>query len=270
MNLVLLGSGGFVVPVFESLRLEHRVLQVFTRAPAACGRNKGVLSKTPVQEWAESHGIPVKFDIKEFGGEGVDFAVVMSYGVIIPDEVLGRCKFLNVHPSDLPKYRGPSPIRTALRNGDSKSAVCLCEMVHDVDAGPVYCRVSFDIGPDETNAMVQQKVSGFTIDLLRDFLSNPSAHPPKEQEGQVILTRKTTHEDKVVDYDMGARVIHNRIRAYGSALLPVGGVLCKLLETRVVDGDKLKIVRIQPCGKKEMDWKTFRNGHQVSSAMLVD
>ena len=269
MNLVLLGSGGFVIPVFESLRLEHRVLQVFTREPAKAGR-KQVETKTPVQEWAEVHGIQVKFNINEFKGEDVDFAVVMSYGVIIPDDVLAKCKFINVHPSDLPKYRGPSPIRTALRNGDTRSAVCLCEMVHDVDAGPVYCRVPFDIGPDETNAMVQQKVSGLTIDLLRDFLSNPPAHPPKEQEGQVILTRKTTHEDKVVDYNMEARVIHNRIRAYGSALLPVGGVMCKLLETKMVGEDKLKIVRIQPCGKKEMDWKTFRNGHQVSSAMLVD
>lgn len=262
MNLVLLGSGGFVVPVFESLRLEHHILQVFTRKPAKAGR-KQIETKTPVHEWAESHGIPVKFDINEFKGEGVDYAVVMSYGVIVPDEVLARCTFLNVHPSDLPKYRGPAPIRTALRNGDSHSAVCVMKMVEKVDAGDVFIREGFDIGPNETNSDIQHKVAGITIDLLHRFLSNPSAYPPIPQEGEAIITHRTSKEDRTVDLNaMSAWEIHNRIRAYESVFTTIGNTEVKLLQTEVTPDNKLKIIRIQPCGKKEMDWRTFLNGHR--------
>ena len=72
--------------------------------------------------------------------------VVISYGVILRDNVLSSAPCVNIHPSALPKYRGPSPIRTALYNGDTRSAVCLIQMTPELDAGDIYMSRDFDIG----------------------------------------------------------------------------------------------------------------------------
>ena len=124
MKLILMGTNDFVVPIFDALRERHEIVSVFTRAPKPTGR-KHVLTPSPVHVWAEKHNIPVHHKIREYENAGADFVVVISYGVIVPDDILARGNFINIHPSHLPKYRGPSPIRTAIKNGDNMSAVCL-------------------------------------------------------------------------------------------------------------------------------------------------
>jgi len=260
MNLVVMGSSAFVVPIFESLRHNHSIIEAYTREPKILGRKK-VLTKTPVHEWAEQNHIKVRTDIHDFNGICVDYVVVASYGVIIPDDILAKANFLNVHPSDLPKYRGPSPIRTAIRNGDSHSAVCITNMVHKVDAGDIYIKKGFDIGPDDTNDIIQAKVGKIASLLLSRFLDNPTNYPPMPQVGEVLMTKRTTLEDKVCDLSMPPNEIHNRVRAYGYVLMELGGVQVKVLQTKIEDA-KLKILRVQPCGKKEMSWKDFCNGHR--------
>ena len=258
MKLILMGTNDFVVPIFDALRQKHDILSVFTRAPAPAGR-KHVLTPSPVQQWAESHNLPVRNSIKEFDNAGADLVVVMSYGAILPDNVLAQGNFINIHPSDLPKHRGPSPIRSALKNGDTKSAVCLMKIVHDLDAGDVYMRVPFDIDINDTNKTVENKVDEIAIKMLDEFFAAPENYKPIAQSGTPIISHKFTGADEIINWKMSPVEIHNQIRALGCGRTKINGVDVKILETKVENGS-LQILQIQSAGKKPMDWKSFVNG----------
>ncbi len=258
MKIVLMGTNDFVVPIFEAVRVAgHEIVAVFTRAPKPVGR-KQVLTPSPVHIWAQSHNLPVHTSIKEYNYTP-DMVVVVSYGVILRDNVLNSAPVINIHPSDLPKYRGPSPIRTAIFNGDTESAVCLMQLVMEMDAGPVMMRVPFEIGENDTNDMVEQRVSEIGAKMLVEYLKSPEKYKPVAQVGEPTFTRKFTGADEIIDWTHPVVEIHNQIRALGAGRTKINGIDVKILETCMRDG-KLHIVRIQPAGKKPMDWKSFLNG----------
>ncbi len=258
MKLVLMGTNDFVVPMFDAiLNAGHEIMAVFTRAPKPVGR-KQVLTPSPVNVWANNNNLPVYTDIKDYNFSP-DMVVVVSYGVILRDNVLNSAQCINIHPSDLPKYRGPSPIRTAIYNGDKQSAVCLMQITKELDAGDVYMRREFDIGENDTNEDVEKLVSKIGSEMLIEYLENPSKYVKKTQIGEPIFTRKFTGQDEIIDWSRGAYAIHNQIRALGAGRTKINGIDVKILETRVENGE-LKILRIQPSGKKTMDWKSFVNG----------
>jgi len=257
-KLILMGTNAFVVPVFESLLKKHDILSVYTRAPKPVGR-KQVITKSPVHIWAEKHNIPVHTSIREFDNAGADFVVVMSYGVILSDTVLASGNFINIHPSRLPQYRGPSPIRTALKNGDEKSAVCLMKIAHDLDAGDIYMCREFDIDINDTNEIVESRVSGIASEILDEFLINPNKYKPMPQVGTPVITHKFNNSDEVIDWNKTPLEIHNTVRALGAGRTKINGVDVKILQTKITNNN-LEIVQIQPAGKKTMDWKSFVNG----------
>lgn len=274
MNLILFGSSAFAVPVFEHLRLNHNILALYTRKPKPAGRRQ-VKTPTPTDTWADSFFIPVHYNLDTFDNKGLDiqggtckiltadFCVVMSYGVIIPPEVLAKGRFINVHPSDLPKYRGPSPIQTMLANGDTSGAVCLTKMVNEVDAGPIYLKETFPVFPTDTKATIEEMVSDISMALLDQYLANCTLYSPKPQVGKPTFTKKITAECKEVDWANDDPMhIHNVVRAYGGAYTTLYGKRVKILETSI-DGGVLSIVKVQPCGGKAMDGKAFFNGCRV-------
>ncbi len=258
MKIVLMGTNDFVVPIFEAVRRAgHEIVAVFTRAPKPMGR-KQVLTPSPVHLWAQSHGLTVHTSIKEYNYTP-DMVVVVSYGVILRDNVLGSAPVINIHPSDLPRYRGPSPIRTAIYNGDKQSAVCLMQITAEMDAGDVYMREPFEIGENDTNETIENLVSKIGADMLVEYLSNPAKYKPVAQIGEPTFTRKFTGDDEIIDWSKSVNEIHNQIRALGAGRTKINGMDVKILETRIENGE-LKIAKIQPAGKKPMDWKSFVNG----------
>lgn len=258
MKLVLMGTNGFVVPIFDAIKnAGHEILAVFTRAPKPVGR-KQVLTPSPVHVWAEQNGLVVHTNINEYN-YSPDMIVVISYGVILRENVLSSGPCVNIHPSALPQYRGPSPIRTAIFNGDEKSAVCLMDVTAELDAGDVHMRREFEIGQNDTNDDVEAKVSEIASEMLVEYLSNPAAYPAVPQVDEPTFTRKFTGADEIIDWGKTPVQIHNQIRALGCGRTKVNGADVKILETKIESGE-LKIVRIQPAGKKPMDWKSFVNG----------
>lgn len=258
MKLVLMGTNDFVVPIFERAAHDHEIMAVFTRAPRPMGR-KQILTKSPVHVWADAHGFPVYHKTSEYNFSP-DMVVVVSYGAILRDNVLSSAPCINIHPSALPRYRGPSPIKTAIYNGDSASAVCLMQITPELDAGAVYMCTPFDIGPNDTNEMIERRVSEIGADMLVEYLKNPSAYPAVAQSGDVSYTHKWTGADEIIDWSRGANAIHNQIRALGAGRTKINGIDVKILETKICADGTLEILRIQPAGKKPMDWKSFKNG----------
>lgn len=258
MKLVLMGTNAFVVPMFDEIKKAgHDIVAVFTRAPKPVGRKK-ILTKSPVHEWADANEIRVHTNINEYD-YAPDMVVVISYGVILRENVLKSAPVINIHPSALPQYRGPSPIRTALYNGDTKSAVCLMQVTSELDAGDIFICRDFEIGPDDTNDDVENKVSEIGAKMLGEFLQNPSAFTPKPQLGTPTYTHKWSGDDEIIDWGRSATDIHNQIRALGCGRTKINGIDVKILKTKIID-DRLSVLSLQPAGKKPMDWKSFVNG----------
>jgi methionyl-tRNA formyltransferase len=286
MKLVLMGTNKWVVPMFERLLKEHEIIAVFTRAPKPVGRKK-IVTKSPVHIWAESKGLTVYTSIKEYKDFGADYNVVVSYGVILKDEVLAAAPCINIHPSALPKYRGPSPMTTAIYNGDTSSEVCLMQVVAEVDAGDVYMRRTFEIGENDTVDSIESLVARIGSEMLSEYLRTPDKYPPVAQlpppvaqgatpapenhppqsaiasgpgagAGKPTFTRKWTGDDEIIDWARGAVAIHNQVRSIGGRTV-INGVPVKILETATSD-QRLEIRKLQPAGKNPMDWKSFVNG----------
>ena len=258
MKLVLMGTNSFVVPMFDAiLKSGHEIMAVFTRAPKPQGRKK-VLTPSPVHNWAIENGLTVHTDINEYD-YAPDMVVVVSYGVILRDKVLSSAPVVNIHPSDLPTYRGPSPIRTALYNGDKTSAVCLMAVTPELDAGDIYMCREFEIGENDTNESIENMVSKIGSEILIEYLSEPAKYPAAPQTGTPTYTKKWTGGDEIIDWSAGAMQIHNLVRALGCGRTRINGIDVKILQTRINNG-ALEILRIQPAGKNPMDWRSFVNG----------
>ncbi len=258
MKLVLMGTNAFVVPMFEQIKKAgHEILAVFTRAPKPAGRKK-ILTPSPVHIWADGNNLTVHTNINEYN-YAPDMIVVVSYGVILRDNVLLSAPCVNIHPSRLPQYRGPSPIRTAIYNGDKMSAVCLMDVTAELDAGDVHMCREFEISENDTNETVENKVSQIGGDMLIEYLNNVDTYPAVPQTGIPTFTRKWTGTDEIIDWNKTPTQIHNQIRALGCGRTKINGIDVKILETEIENG-ALKIRRIQPAGKNPMDWKSFVNG----------
>lgn len=266
MKLVLMGTNAFVVPIFDAIKnAGHEIMAVFTRAPKPMGRKK-VLTPSPVHTWAENNGLTVHTNINEYN-YSPDMVVVISYGVILRDNVLSSAPVINIHPSCLPKYRGPSPIRTAIYNGDEKSAVCLMAVTPELDAGDIFMCREFEIGIDDTNETIENRVSEIGSEMLIEYLSNPMGYTPIPQTGTPTYTHKWTGADEIIDWSRSAREIHNQIRALGCGRTKINGIDIKLLQTEI-DNDSLRILRVQPAGKNPMDWRSFINGLRGSDVKI--
>ncbi|MDW3024340.1 MAG: methionyl-tRNA formyltransferase [Alphaproteobacteria bacterium] len=258
MKLVLMGTNAFVVPIFDAIKnAGHEIMAVFTRAPKPMGRKK-VLTPSPVHAWAETNGLCVHTNINEYD-YSPDMVVVISYGVILRDNVLSSAPVINIHPSPLPKYRGASPIRTAIYNGDKESAVCLMSVTPELDAGDVFICREFEIGIDDTNETIENRVSEIGADILVEYLKNPAAYPAHPQMGTPTYTRKWTGADEIIDWLRTPYEIHNQVRALGCGRTKINGIDVKILATKMV-GNNLEILRVQPAGKTPMDWRSFVNG----------
>ena len=120
------------------------------------------------------------------------------------------------------------------------------------------CR-EFEIGIDDTNDMIEERVSQIGADMLIEYLKNPSAFPGVSQTGDATYTRKWTGADEMIDWSRGDIAIHNQIRALGCGRTKINGTDVKILKTKL-NNDKLEILQLQPAGKKPMDWRSFING----------
>ncbi len=157
MRLVFMGTPAFSVPVLEALvAAGHEVACVYSQPPRPAGRGKD-LRKSPVHLRAEALGLPVRTPVslrsegaaKELADLGAEVAVVVAYGLILPQAVLDapRRGCLNIHASLLPRWRGAAPIHRAIMAGDAETGVCIMRMEAGLDTGPVLLRQAVPIGP---------------------------------------------------------------------------------------------------------------------------
>ncbi len=296
-----MGTPEFSVPTLSRIINDgHGLAAVYTQPPRAAGRRGLEARRTPVHEFAESHGIEVRTPVSlkpdeehvAFDNLKADVAIVVAYGLILPDAVLQAPRFgcLNVHASLLPRWRGAAPIQRAIMAGDTETGVAIMQMEPGLDTGAVVHEHRVPITDRTTSKILHDQLAQAGAEAMSDVLVQLQTTgilqaTPQADEG-VTYAAKISKQETHIDF---ARPVGEVLR-HVHGLSPFPGAWCvlqgsdkpvrvKLLEAEPVSDksgspgtvldERLAIackvgairpVRLQREGKSAMDLVTFLNG----------
>jgi methionyl-tRNA formyltransferase len=240
---------------------EHRPELVVTRPDKPRGRGRRV-APSPAKAVAERLGIAVREPerLDESFEPEVETVVTVAYGLLVPPEVLPRSRWLNVHPSLLPRWRGAAPVERTLMSGDEETGVSVIELVEELDAGPIAAQRRFPIGRDDDAGVVFGHARGLSTGLIEEAMAN--THPAPQSQQGVTYAEKITPADRELDWSRPAQELHNRIRALSPHIGARGiveGRAVIVWRSRVVDV-KLELLEVQPEGRRRMTYDEFLRG----------
>lgn len=223
LNILFLGTPSFAALILEALHSEHTVVAVITPPDKPVGREQQ-LTPPVVKTKALSLGLPVFQPEKAseiplvVQGKNFDFLITAAYGKYLPQEVLQlpQKDALNVHASLLPKYRGATPLQSALLNGDQESGVSIIRMANDIDTGKIFLQEKIVIPPDMRYPWLEKVSSALGAKLLLKVLQDYDSITPWSQDEDVASTcKKIEKEDGRIDFgSQTALQIFNRFRAF--------------------------------------------------------
>lgn len=302
MRIIFMGSAEIAVPSLKRIldSEQDEVVAVVTQPDRPKGRRQ-VLSACPVKAFAEEAGLKVLTPEKvgapesvgELSGLRPDLFVVVAYGQYIPERVLELAphRGINMHPSLLPLYRGAAPIQWALLNGDVETGVTIIDLAAEMDAGDLYAQERVAIDPDDNAGILHDKLAVFGAGLLMrviDLIRTGSAVRTPQDHNRAVAVRKLSRDDGQIDWSLPASELRNRVRAFNPwpscvCKTPDGKPL-KLLRVAAGEGagvpgtvldcsgdgpliacgkDALRLLEVQPSGKKAMDGRSYVNGYRL-------
>jgi methionyl-tRNA formyltransferase len=251
MRIIFMGTPDFSVPVLDALvAADHEIAAVYCQPPRPAGRGKKD-RPSPVQVRAEALGLDVRHPLSlkdptaqaEFAALGADVAVVVAYGLILPQAILDAPKAgcLNIHASLLPRWRGAAPIHRAIMAGDAKTGVCIMQMEAGLDTGPVLLRGETEIGAEETTGALHDRLSQMGARLIVQALGQLDQLQPEVQpDDGVTYAAKIDKAEARVDWGQSASQIDQLIRGlspFPGAWCEVQGERIKLLGSRLSTGE---------------------------------
>lgn len=250
MRLIFMGTPDFSVPILQALvDAGHDIAAVYCQPPRPAGRGKKD-RPSPVQRRAQDLGLPVRHPVTlkdptvqaNFAELNADVAVVVAYGLILPQAILDAPKFgcLNIHASLLPRWRGAAPIHRAIMAGDAKTGVCIMQMEAGLDTGPVLQRQEVEIGASETTGQLHDRLADIGAKLIADTLIDLPSHIAQPQpENGVTYAAKIDKSEARVDWSDTAEHIDRLIRGlspFPGAWCDIGGERVKLLGSHLAKG----------------------------------
>lgn len=279
MKIVFFGTPKETIPVLESLIKNFDVAAVITAPDQKSGR-KQLLTPPPVKVFAQKNNITV---IQPENNNSLksslinlqsDLYVVAAYGKLIPNDVLELPKYgaINIHPSLLPKYRGPTPIQTALLNGDQTSGVSFIKMDEQLDHGPILQQIPFTLEKTDTFDWLMQSMFAQAAQILPQVVDeyiSRKIKPKPQDDNEATYTKRITKQDGYIDLSELETLkpleienwrlkIARKIRAY----YPWPTVWTKTkLNNRDVIIKFLPQQKIHVEGKKPVSVKDFLNGY---------
>lgn len=249
MKAFFFGSSAFSVPSLEAI--SSSVSHVVTKRPKPKGRGY-VLEDNEVKQAAARLGIPL-IEIDSFKEEAAreaaalkpDLLVVASFGLIIPKWFLEvpAVGAINVHPSVLPKYRGPSPIQWVLWNGERETAITIIKMSERMDAGNILYQEAQPILPDDAAASLMDRLARRSGEIVPGIVSDIAAHGMPEgtvqDDAEATFTPIITKEMGHVDWNTGSLEVVRQVRAlalWPTAYTNLDGQLLKVSKASLTDG----------------------------------
>lgn len=227
LRLILMGSPEFAVPPLEHLILNHyQVAAVYTQPDKPAGRGRSLVS-TPVKRTAIAHKLPVIQSaslkdaeaVAQLAGFHPDIIVVAAFGQILPQPVLDLPRYgcINLHPSLLPRFRGASPVASAILAGDDFTGVSVMLMDKGLDTGPILARAQIPISALDTTGSLSAKLSLIAAQLLLEVLLcwlRGELTPQPQNEAQATYSAPISKEEGEINWHLPAIDIWRRVRAY--------------------------------------------------------
>ncbi|MFA9387436.1 MAG: methionyl-tRNA formyltransferase [Methyloceanibacter sp.] len=308
MRIIFMGTPDFAVPALQALlKAGHEIVAVYSQPPRAAGRGMA-LRKSPVHQVAEAAGLTVltperlkdPVDQKRFREFEADAAVVVAYGIILPEPVLDatRLGIFNIHASLLPRWRGAAPINRAIMAGDAETGAAIMRVTEGLDAGPVCLVERVEIGPDMTAGELHDTLSPLGAEAMVKALAaleDGSLDCRAQDDEAATYAPKLDNKEARIDWRLPASDVHDRIRGLSpypgawfeielsgkrerikvlSAMLAEGqGAPGTLLDdhlTIACSEGAVRLIRIQRAGKKPMSVQAFLNGVTLKSGTVLD
>lgn len=242
-KIIFIGTSQFAVQALENLiKNKYNIIKVITK--------------------------PITLESEKISKLAPDLIIVAAYGKIIPSDILSIPRFgcLNLHPSLLPKYRGPSPIQTAILNGDETTGLTIILMDEKIDHGPIIAQKKMKISPEDNYQSLEKKLAqlaaDFLIEILPQYFQGKIKTKP-QNESKASYTKILTRQDGQIDWQQSAVQIARQVRAFypwPGAWTEFNGLRVKILKAKAVD-KKLLLEIVQPAGKKPMTGQEFFRGH---------
>lgn len=292
MRVIFMGTPEFSVPALDALHgADHEIVCVYCQPPRPAGRGKKDRS-SPVQARAKALGLPVRHPVSlrdanahaDFAALKADIAVVVAYGLILPQPILDAPTHgcLNIHASLLPRWRGAAPIHRAIMAGDSETGVCIMQMEAGLDTGPVLLRRATPIAAGETTALLHDRLSEIGAALIVSALADLSDLAPQVQpETGVSYAHKIDKAEAAIDWTRPAVEVDRQIRGlspFPGAWFERDGARIKVLGSTSADGQgapgtvvddsltvacgtgAVRLTRLQRAGKGAQDADVFLRG----------
>lgn len=273
LRCIFMGTPEFAIPALEVLLVNNiNLVGVITETDKPVGR-KLALTPPAIKKVAEDFGLQVyqpecKADIELLVQElQPDYIVVVAYGKILTKKVLDFPDYgvINIHPSLLPKYRGPSPIQYALLNGDKKTGISIMKLTEKMDEGPIIAQKEFPIKEDDNYEILSEKLSiesaKFLVHTLPLYLSN-QLKPVEQDPNLASYSKIIKKEDGLIDWKEPSNEILNKIRAYYPWPKAYGYIDGKrlIIHTSHLEDEKIVPEMIQLEGKNPVSWEDFKHG----------
>jgi methionyl-tRNA formyltransferase len=310
LRIIYFGTPEFAIPSLRRLiASRHHVVSVVSQPDRPRGRGHH-LAPTPTKALAQEHGIPVlqpekvrdEAFLESIRALRPDLGVVAAYGRLLPESLLQipRLGMINVHASLLPRWRGAAPVHRAVIAGDTDTGVTIMRVVKELDAGPIFASLRRPIGPEETSPEVERALAELGAALLVDVvdrMADGRATEMPQDERRVTLAPKITRDEGMLDWNLPAVRIHNLVRGLQpwplvSSRISGGRTLLHrtaVLEERTTasagtvvraEGDRLdvatggggvlRLVAVQPEGRRVMSAREFLAGHRIAPGLTLD
>ena len=292
MRVIFMGTPEFSVPALRAIAAVHEVVMVYSQPPRAAGRGQKP-RPSPVQAAADALGLSVRTPERlrspeaqaEFAALDADVAVVVAYGLILPQAILDapRLGCLNIHASLLPRWRGAAPIHRAIMAGDAETGVAIMQMEAGLDTGPVLAEARGPIGPGDTTADLHDRLSAMGAELVVDVLARLPMPAVAQPEAGVTYAQKIDKAEARIDWTRPATEVDRLIRGlspFPGAWCEIAGERVKLLRSRLAAGSgapgavlggftvacgngAIEVIEAQRAGKKPMPTAELLKGWQL-------
>ena len=296
IRIVFMGTPEFASNVLKGLvENNYNIVGVVSQPDKEVGR-KRILKPSPVKEMALNYGLkvltPVKIrkEYEEVLSLEPDLIITCAYGQIIPKELLDYPKYkcINTHGSLLPKGRGGAPIQRSIINGEDKTGITIMFMNEKMDEGDILYQEEMPIDIHDTNATLFNKLSNLALDMLLKFLPEyfkGNYKAIKQDNAEATYTYNITKEEEFISFNEDVKKVYDHIRglldnpgAYFVAndkkykLISVDFEYCNDTDAGLIRGLEnnyfridaingfIKVLKIKPEGKNEMDARSFFNG----------
>jgi methionyl-tRNA formyltransferase len=303
VRIALAGTPQIAVPTLEwLLTSNHELVRVFTTSAKAAGRG-GQVVKSDVARWCEENSIECIeiSSLEDFQKklDDIDCVVVIAFGILLPQKILDQPKygFINLHFSELPRWRGAAPVQRAIEHGDSRFGITVFSLDAGMDTGPIYRKASFERNPQMRTSEALAYLATEGVALIKDSLSDISSGvlPIMQSTTGVSIASKISKDEALLDWSMSADVIARKILAFypnpmartffrGNLLKVTNAVVSTTNEEKLKPGELhvsknavlvgtsdglLEILTVIPQGKSEMKAADWARGTRIDPGEYI-